>query len=210
MELDCGALDAKIFTAAFQGMSRTDVDAAARHMEGCSRCNGAFRTAVNVRLATDAIEARARTSRPFRGSLWLRLLTPTLVAILLAFGARASLRAAQSAYERRFLSRLERGVFAYRLATGAFPSASEPLARSLAAVPSRIFDVSRERVDGDGHFLDRWGGRYRYLAPGRHHVDQFDVWGPGRNGREEEGKGDDVSNWSDDQFVPLPAGVLVP
>ena len=200
MDFDCEKLDARIATAAFQSMSRSDVDAAASHMDRCDRCNFAFRAAVNVRNATDAFESRAPRSSRNRGGLWLRLATPTLVALLLALAARASLHAAQAAYERRFLSRLERGIFGYRVARGAFPPAGVPLALSLSSVSPAIFDVTRERVDASGHFVDRWGGRYRYVVPGAHHREQFDVWGPGRNGRDEQGNGDDISTWSDDRF----------
>lgn len=40
--------------------------------------------------------------------------------------------------------------------------------------------------------IDPWGNRYRYLRPGEHNPDTYDVWSLGPDGVESE---DDIGNW---------------
>jgi hypothetical protein len=40
---------------------------------------------------------------------------------------------------------------------------------------------------------DKWGRDYRYVSPGRHHADEYDLWSVGADGV--DGTPDDVGNW---------------
>jgi general secretion pathway protein G len=41
--------------------------------------------------------------------------------------------------------------------------------------------------------LDPWDHEYKFVAPGKHNPDSFDVWSMGPDGQ--DGTGDDIGNW---------------
>ncbi len=213
----CEEVLLRVETCAFQALSAVDVDSIERHLdEGCRSCGSTHREALNIRRVTDAIAARSASpdgdsgkARIRRRAGWLRLVAFFVLAAVAAFLALQALRIARYSYERKFVRRLEKAVFLYRLDEGHFPPFDRPLARSLAVAPHGPYlDLSRERVDGEGRFLDAWGNSYIYSSPGIHNPRLFDLWSYGKNRRDDGGRVDDVNNWNEVEFGPLPDGGL--
>lgn len=48
---------------------------------------------------------------------------------------------------------------------------------------------------------DPWDNKFYYRYPGTHNTakTKVDLWSSGPNGRNEDGSGDDINNWSDDK-----------
>jgi len=73
----------------------------------------------------------------------------------------------------------------YRQDMGKFPSADN----YFAELKGYIDTSDHERFS-----IDRWGQRIVYLVPGKHGA--FDLYSLGANGIDEQGEGDDISNWA--------------
>lgn len=48
-------------------------------------------------------------------------------------------------------------------------------------------------IEGSKVPLDPWDREYKFVAPGKHNPDSFDVWSTGPDGQ--EGTPDDIGNW---------------
>lgn len=73
----------------------------------------------------------------------------------------------------------------YRQDMGKYPSADNDFA-----------DLKDYLDSGDGKRFstDRWGRKLVYVVPGKHRA--FDLYSFGANGIDEQGEGDDISNWA--------------
>ncbi len=48
-------------------------------------------------------------------------------------------------------------------------------------------------VDDESALLDPWDNEFRFVVPGKHNPDSFDVWSTGPDGQ--DGTDDDIGNW---------------
>jgi len=83
-----------------------------------------------------------------------------------------------------------RGVDRYRLDMRQFPSSLQ----ELIAKPSDAALANR----WGGPYMDKiardpWDKEYRYVTPGKHNPESFDVWSTGPDGQ--DGSADDIGNW---------------
>jgi hypothetical protein len=99
-------------------------------------------------------------------------------------------RLTEKALARRDLWTLEHAIQRIQNVEGAYPASEEELARALA----RLQDPGLT-LDDQGRPLDHWGRPFRYRYPGVQVPGLFDLWGPGANGIDEEGRPDDQTNW---------------
>jgi len=92
------------------------------------------------------------------------------------------------------ISLLNTALEAYRLDLGQYPGTAQGLA-PLSTGPAG----SPEKDRWNGPYLkgpvplDPWGRPYRYLSPGKHHPQGFDLWSVGQDGI--DGTEDDLGNW---------------
>ncbi len=56
-------------------------------------------------------------------------------------------------------------------------------------------ELKEDQLDEEGRFLDPWGNPYQYRYPGVHRKYKFDLYSFGPNGKDDGGKGDDITNW---------------
>jgi len=89
------------------------------------------------------------------------------------------------------VSLVERAAQLFQVHMNHYPSSLEDLVRP----PSDAAGTSK----WGGPYLqkevppDPWGNAYRYLTPGKHFPDTFDVWSLGPDGV--DGSEDDIGNW---------------
>ena len=79
---------------------------------------------------------------------------------------------------------------AFEVNCGRFPNTSEGL-QALVTQPGNV----KGWVKGmDSIPLDPWGNPYKYVCPGQHNTDGYDLSSNGSDGQ--EGTEDDITNWS--------------
>lgn len=206
--MNCGEVKERLAAFLFEAVDDEETEEIRAHLDsGCPRCTKALEV-VQKKLNLVAcwfqrdqdaslgekILRRAQSKAMLLRALALLPLVAILVAVLLI-----AVRIAHFRLERRFIARLEKALFLYRLDHGSFPpTPGEPLPRYLASggAAGPYIDLSRERID-QGRFVDRWNTPYQYVYPGVRNKGLFDLLSFGPNGRNEQGWGDDISNWQD-------------
>lgn len=169
------------------------------HAERCESCRfllDATRARLEKIVEVDSKESGQRRRRPVRR--WLILLTalPAVVAYALLIGQ--GIQVGRYRYEHRFVSRLEKALWAYRDDFGQFPPGDgSPLSVYLGTRErgGPYLDLAVERLDAAGYFVDHWGNRYEYRARGVNNSRSFDLRSNGRNRVDDGGRGDDIANW---------------
>jgi len=203
--LSCGEVRERIYPLLLRTVSEKERRDVLNHTETCDAC----------RLALDAVQGRLQkivdVSAPQVGEIrrearrkrqrLLRLflsIVPTAVAFGLLF--QQGIKMARYRYEQRFIARLEKAIYSYRLDLGGFPPSDVALSVYLGTHEGGgpYLDLDKERIDASGHFIDHWGNRYFYVQPGEHNDRLFDIHSFGQNSRDDGGHGDDVRNWDDD------------
>jgi hypothetical protein len=119
---------------------------------------------------------------------------------------------------RMMIKMLEMALTMYRNDFGAYPDDTRPVAvfnalTGYGADPDVPDPAIVARPDWHGPYIrcdakqfrnaarnqeliDSWGQPYRLrLQQPRHNKDGVDLWSCGRNGRDEDGAGDDIKNW---------------
>jgi general secretion pathway protein G len=105
-------------------------------------------------------------------------------------GGWAAIAAAKTQIEA-----LQQAIAAYQLSVGNLPTAAQGL-EALRHPPADLPNPSK----WDGPYLqkevplDPWNNPYRYMAPGAHNPDSFDVWSFGPDGM--HGTDDDIGTWA--------------
>lgn len=172
------------------------------HLGTCTTCAARLHIARGrlARLGSvtlpDLEELRRTRARRRRVGVGLLLVLFLLLAYALLLWQEVE--ATRTRAEWRFVSRLQNALHRYRADFGEFPPVGgAPLSIYLGTHDKRgpYLDLSRERMDAAGHFLDAWGGRYLYAAPGLHNPWLFDVQSHGPNARDDGGRRDNLSNW---------------
>ena len=204
--LTCAEVRERLYPFLLRTVSGSERLAILLHSDTCDGCRLSLQ-AVKGRLehiagvpATELDERRRERVRTHR-RLWLGLLPVVPAAIAFALLIQQGIQMARYHYEWRFKGRLERALWRYREDNGSFPpSEAAPLSVYLTR-PGKdgrpYLDASRERVDGAGHFLDRWDRPWIYRVPGAHNPWMFDLLSVGSNGRDDNGRRDDIANWDD-------------
>jgi len=121
-----------------------------------------------------------------------------LLAALVAPNVVRHMGTARDATARSQIALLGTALDAYRLDTGDYPTTEQGL-DALVAEPGTAPVPATWR----GPYLEKlrlpvdpWGRRYLYRYPGEHRAWSYDLWSPGRDGREGgEGEDADINNW---------------
>jgi general secretion pathway protein G len=106
-------------------------------------------------------------------------------------GKKVKIRAATAQINVNFATALD----AFKAAAGHYPTAAEGL-QALAAKSAGQAD-GRTEPFLPSIPLDPWGNEYRYLCPGVHNADAYDLSSDGPDGKPEGG--DDIRNWDTPQ-----------
>lgn len=196
--MNCPGDEEVFYNRVFRLLENGELRSLEAHLGSCGRCRdreqdlrrrlGCFESLGEIapreglaERVLARIEAAARWRR--------RLYVAALLVLAAAAGTLVWLvwRLAENKSEHRFLRELEHAIQVYRNDHGSYPPPEAPL--------GRLLDLPPDRVDGEGRVLDRWGRPVRYVVPGEHNPELFDLQSDGSNGRDETGKGDDLVNW---------------
>jgi general secretion pathway protein G len=79
----------------------------------------------------------------------------------------------------------------YRIQVGDYPSTAEGLQALLVAPADKVDRWHGPYVESLPN--DPWGHPYKYLYPGNHNKDGYDLWSVGPDGV--DGTADDIGNW---------------
>ena len=115
----------------------------------------------------------------------LALVLPRVVG----YAPVARFKSAQVQIEANFVQALDE----FRVATGHYPTTAQGLAALTVIPPGSPRDRTRPMMQK--LCRDPWGRKYRYLCPGLHNQDSYDLWSCGPDGR--DGTADDVTNWEE-------------
>ena len=107
----------------------------------------------------------------------------TLVAMVMPRLAGRTEQAKRAAAKADIEANIASGLDLYEIDNGAYPES---------------LDVLLEKKDGKGPYLkkraiDPWGHPYKYTYPGTH--GDYDLYSFGKDGIDNSGEGDDVTNW---------------
>jgi len=82
----------------------------------------------------------------------------------------------------------------YQLQTGTLPTTDQGL-KALWQKPTTDPIPDQWHRIMDEEVLDPWGRSYKYLNPGKHNTDGYDVYSTGPDGQ--DGGDDNIGNWKD-------------
>ena len=82
----------------------------------------------------------------------------------------------------------------YEIKTGSYPTTQQGL-EALVRQPSGVEDWPGALLKNNVP-KDQWGNPWQYRQPGTHNTSGYDLYSFGPDGQ--EGGGDDITNWSDD------------
>ena len=125
----------------------------------------------------------------------LALLAAFAIPRLMGQAEKARTKLAEAAIGRN--GPIAKALDAYRWDMGQYPSTDDGL-KALLQPKSRVDD---ERYGGpyleNDKVEDPWGSEFEYRSPGEFHEDGFDLWSPGPDRKNDDGKegSDDVKNW---------------
>jgi general secretion pathway protein G len=83
----------------------------------------------------------------------------------------------------------------YRIQIGDYPSTAEGLAALVVSPPDKTDRWHGPYIDVENGKIpqDPWNHDYKYLYPGVHNKDGYDLWSVGKDGV--DGTADDIGNW---------------
>ncbi len=87
---------------------------------------------------------------------------------------------------------LKEALSAYQLQTGTLPTTAQGL-KSLWQKPTEDPIPDQWHKIMDEEVVDPWGHSYKYVNPGKHNTDGFDVYSTGPDGQ--DGADDNIGNW---------------
>lgn len=91
---------------------------------------------------------------------------------------------------------MNRWCWQFHDACGAFPRERQ-WSRDLIMRSVGSGDFLDEENLGVWHpFFDGWRQPFKYRCPGKHNPLSFDLYSIGPNGKDEQGEGDDIGNWT--------------
>ena len=83
---------------------------------------------------------------------------------------------------------------AYELGNGSLPTTDQGI-KALWSKPTVEPVPPRWHAELESETLDPWGHPYRFLNPGKHNPDKYDVYSTGPSGQ--DGGDDNIGNWPD-------------
>ena len=200
--LTCAEVRDRIYPLLLRTVSAREHDDVMQHAGACEACRVTLEV-VRERLGRlggvslpDLGERRP--ARPRGRRIWLTWLAFLPAVVAWGLLIRQGIRMAGYQQERRFFVRLQKAILTYREDFGTYPpSDGAPLSVFLSTTEKSgpYLDVAHERVDAVGHFLDRWGRVWVYRFPGVRNPRLFDLQSLGGNGRDDNGRSDDIANY---------------
>lgn len=137
--------------------------------------------------------SRARTGGFTLIELLLVLVILSVLAAVVAPKFTARSEQARLTAARVDIGNLETALEAFEIDVGRFPTSEEGI-RALVQAPGNVRNWRGPYIKR-GVPNDPWGNPYVYRYPGRHNVDEYDLYSLGPDGREST---DDINNWSQD------------
>lgn len=117
-------------------------------------------------------------------------LTIALLCAILYLGMRAGRVRA----EQQFLAEVEKALFCYHMDFSQFPAAADTVGCLHRHKHNPYFVRLCERWPARAQLVDHWQRRL-CIRPGTENPRLVDVYSLGPNGRDEDGRGDDITNW---------------
>ena len=119
----------------------------------------------------------------------------TLAALVVPRLAGRAEQARITAVKADILSNIPLALDLYEMDNGVFPSTQQGL-EALIENPTTL-PLAK---NWNGPYLkkkpvDPWGSQYRYISPGVHNTEDYDLFSVGKDGS--EGGNDDIGNWED-------------
>jgi predicted anti-sigma-YlaC factor YlaD len=204
--MNCADVESLILAGICQALPdklQTEVEA---HLKNCESCNGKWQATCQQLaqfrkvepFAPPNLSAQAILKAAYRRAMWLR--GAAWSVILLIFMALLWIGWLTTIYrqERILLSDLEKTIMMYRLETGNYPATAANMFQTLVQVASSKPYLVRlaTRVNAAGLINDYWGMPLIYRVPGTHNPGFVDIYSFGRNQKDDQGKKDDIKNWS--------------
>lgn len=188
----------------FGVLSEAEMEENERHVRRCPMCRLKL-SRVQERLAllsewtppepspgfAEGIVAKANAWR--RMARWMRLGLALMAVAFCGFLLYAAYRIAENRTVRRDIEEISRAIHRYRNKMGHYPTGST--ADLVRALEESGYQVKPELKNARGELIDRWGRPILYQCPGRHNQGLFDLLSLGRDGVDQDGKGDDINNW---------------
>jgi general secretion pathway protein G len=116
-----------------------------------------------------------------------------LIGVLLN-GLTKSYSKAQTQVARLFVQQTMRTALTrYSLDLGTYPTTDEGLQSLISAPADKADRWQGPYLEGGKIPLDPWGREYKYLSPGAHNKDSYDIWSLGPSGQ--DGGTDNIGNW---------------
>ncbi|TAN36889.1 MAG: prepilin-type N-terminal cleavage/methylation domain-containing protein [Verrucomicrobia bacterium] len=122
----------------------------------------------------------------------------TIIAMLAALvvgGASYAMRKASVARCHANMETIKNALADYQIEYGGYPPGNETALYNALCKGAKVYLKDTSVVMGS-RLVDPWGGNYFYQAPGTHNADGYDLWSWGPNGQNDNGGGDDLSNWA--------------
>lgn len=119
----------------------------------------------------------------------------TLAALVIPRLAGRAEQARNTAVKADILSNIPLALDLYELDNGVYPTSQQGLDALIEKTTTQ--PIAR---NWNGPYLkkkpvDPWGNEYRYLGPGIHNTEDYDLFSLGKDGS--EGGNDDIGNWED-------------
>jgi general secretion pathway protein G len=92
------------------------------------------------------------------------------------------------------ISNFETAIGAFKTAVGRYPTTTEGLSVLVVEPQNELGDWAKPFMKNIP--LDPWGNDYRYVCPGVHNTDSYDLWSFGPDGQPDGY--DDIANWTED------------
>ena len=131
------------------------------------------------------------------------LVVMAIIAILAGMavgGAQMARKRGSITKARSAIAALEAAIDMYDMDIGVYPpSGGVNLVRELTDSTDPDWEgpymrFKNEDLEG-GSYLDSWGNPYVYINPGVNNPKFYDIYSFGPDGVDEQGKGDDITNW---------------
>jgi general secretion pathway protein G len=118
-----------------------------------------------------------------------------LLASLAIWGLGGNLLVAQETKVKADVNGFATQLMIYQASNGFLPTTEQGL-KALVTRPESEPRPRNWRQALPSLPLDPWGSQYRYLQPGRHNPNGYDLFSAGKDGIPETG--DDIGNWQSD------------
>lgn len=205
--MNCKIVTEKLDAYVMDALDHEEQEQVNQHIHHCLQCQNALKETIQAFRCLQALpglEPREKYADKvllfhYRHQRFLYLFMATiamLVAIIfllllwwLTLERRQSLD-----YACAHLDLLEKGIWLYHAQHKTFPKTDKDLKRLLTGkvqyIHKNVFQLNKR-----GKIVDAWGQPYSYRCPGVHNPQFFDLYSFGRNNKDEQGRGDDISNW---------------